>query len=122
MHQVDPVEARCLEIRILLQNSEPFVAKDIVTAYITRHNLIRCTELYGKHFQPNVPILHMPTFNLTEASPILLLAIMVVGACYSDDLIPNSHTNKLAMRLLVLIENQPVTSTIILKRHSLNLV
>ena len=93
------------------------MAKDAVTAFITRHNLVFCSELYGKHFQPNIPILHMPTFYLIEASPILLLAVMLVGACYSDKLIPVSLINKLSMRLVVLIANQPVSPTLVFERH-----
>ena len=117
LQQIDPVEAKCLEIRNLLQDSEPFMANSTVTAFITRHNLVICSELYGKHFQPNVPILHMPTFYLIEASPILLLAVMLVGACYSDKMIPVSLINKLAMRLLVLIENQLVRTTLVIELH-----
>ena len=93
------------------------MANSTVTAFITRHNLVICSELYGKHFQPNVPILHMPTFYLIEASPILLLAVMLVGACYSDKMIPVSLINKLAMRLLVLIENQLVRTTLVIELH-----
>ena len=107
LHQIDPVGAKCLEIQTLLRNSEAFVSPDIVTRYLTRTNLATCIELYGRHFQPNVPILHMPTFNVAKTSPILLLAMMLVGACYSNKLIPVSHINKLAMQLLTLIEHQP---------------
>lgn len=117
LQQIDPVEAKCLEIRNLLQEPEPFVDKTVVAAFITRNNLVLCSELYGKHFQPNVPILHMPTFYLIEASPILLLAVMLVGACYAENLVPVSLINKLAMRLLVLIENQLVSVTLVIERH-----
>lgn len=108
--QIDPVEAKCFEIRELILNGEPIEAHDAINTYITRDNIILCSELYGKHFQPNVPILHRPTFDLTRTSPILLLAIMLVGACYSGGLIPVQHITKLAMRLLALIEQQSVNS------------
>ena len=111
VEQIDPVEAKCVEIKNLLQTSEPFLSGETIWGHVTRHNLVTCVELYGRFFQPNVPILHMPTFNLTNAPTILLSAMMLVGACYSDSLIPFSHITKLAMQLLVLIEQQPVCIT-----------
>lgn len=109
--QIDPVEAKCVEIKTLLQTSEPFLSNETVSHHITRHNLITCVELYGRCFQPNVPIVHTPSFNLIKTPPILLCAMMLVGACYSDSLIPLSHLTKLAMQLLVIIEQQPVWTT-----------
>jgi hypothetical protein len=109
LHQIDPVEAKCAEIRKLLGGSEAIVDEDTINTYVTRNNMVVCSELYGKNFQPNVPIIHMPTFNLIQAPPLLLLAIMLVGACYSDELIPVASISKLAMRLLVIIGDQPVS-------------
>ncbi|KAK5217830.1 hypothetical protein LTR72_009493, partial [Exophiala xenobiotica] len=105
--QNDPVEAKCLEIKNILGDSELFVSKSAIDDSITRSNLVQCINLFDTHFQPNVPILHLPTFSLTDASPLSLLAMTLAGACYSDDTIPISTVSKLAMRLLMLIENQP---------------
>jgi len=110
VEQIDPVEAKCIEIRTLLHRSEPLVPDDVISTYITRDNLLLCSKLYGDHFQRNLPILHSPTFKLIDTSPILLLAITLVGACYSDGLIPAAYITKLAIRLLILIQNQPVSS------------
>ena len=111
MRQIDPVEAKCVEMKALLEvSSEPALDSKCISLYITRENLTVCGALYGQHFQPNVPILHMPTFDVCHASPTLLCAIMLVGACYSDHLIPAACITKLAMRLSLAIEMQPVRS------------
>ena len=107
IEQTDPVEAKCAAVRSLLQNSEPLVTKDMISANITRDKLLLCIQLYGKLFQRNYPILHSPTFTLVDTSPILLLAMMLTGACYSD-VISNEHIVKFCMSLLILIEKLPV--------------
>ena len=104
LRQLDPVEAKCVELRQMAQTS---LNGSTDTGFITRDSLIKCTELFAKHFSPNVPVLHLPTFSLVDTSPILLLAIMLVGACYSSN-IPASTIHDYAMRLLNLIANQPV--------------
>ena len=120
--QVDPVESKCAAIRTLLQGSEPLVTEDMIARYINRETLLVCIQSYGNYFQRNLPILHSPTFELIETSPILLLAIMLVGASYSDDLIRAAHIVKFAMRLLILIENQPVSSSTALEVLVVNII
>lgn len=107
IEQVDPLEAKCAVIRSLLQDSEPLVTKDMISANITRDKLLLCVQLYGKLFQRNYPILHSPTFSLADTSPVLLLAMMLTGACYSE-VISNDHVIKFCMSLLILIEKMPV--------------
>lgn len=120
--RIDPVESKCCLMREVLLNGEPLGAHKEVKTYVTRENVTLCSELYGKHFQPNVPILHRPTFDLTQTSPILLVAIMLVGACYKEDLIPVYESSKLAMRLLVIIEQQPVGHIILGCTHTRQLM
>ena len=107
---MDPVEAKCDEVRHLLKGSEPLVTEEMISTYFTRENLLLFTGLYGKVWQRNYPILHAPTFELIETSPILLLAIMIVGANCCEGPIPMADIVKLAIRLLILIQNQPVSS------------
>ena len=70
--------------------------------------MVHLCHLYGRHFQYNLPIIHSPTFDILKASPILLFAIMLVGACYSEGSIPQDQVTKLAIRLLTIIEAEPV--------------
>ena len=106
--RMDPVEAKCTEIRELLKKSKPTLSSEIISACITRRNLLLCSELYGKHFQRNIPVIHAPSFNLVAASPLLALAVMLTGACYSEGLLPLEYVTKLAMELLVVIGAQEV--------------
>lgn len=107
--RLDPVEAKCYQIIELLKRSEPIVSEDLAYPYITRYNLVHLCHLYGKYFQRNLPIIHSPTFDVLKSPPILLLAIILVGACYSEGFIPADDVTKLAMRLLTVIADEPVS-------------
>ena len=107
MEQLDPLEAKCADIRSLLKDSQPLVIEEMITAHINRDKLLLCVQLYGKLFQRNYPILHSPKFKLVDTPSILLLAMMLTGACYSD-VISNEHITRFCMSLLILIEKMPV--------------
>ncbi|KEF51619.1 uncharacterized protein A1O9_12254 [Exophiala aquamarina CBS 119918] len=106
MTQLDPVEGKCIEIRALLSLSGRSAPERTTLSYVNRSNLIHCVGLYGRHFQPNLPIIHRSTFAIAETSPALLLALMLVGACYSKDTIPRTVVDKLAMHLSAWIGSQ----------------
>lgn len=107
--QIDPVEKKCADIREIIRESSNGVIDEVLMSHITRANLVQLIEVYGRHYQPNIPILHGPTFCLVDESPVLLLAMMLVGACYSGETtISTPVVNRLAMILLGWIDNQPV--------------
>jgi hypothetical protein len=60
------------------------------------------------HFQYHFPILHSPTHKFTETSPILLLAMVLAGAHYSTNAIEAADISKFALRLLMVVQTQPV--------------
>ena len=107
--RLDPIEAKCSEIIDLLKRSDPTDSEEIIHPYITRNNMVRSCHLYGKHFQHNLPIIHSPSFDILKSPPILLLAVMLVGACYSEDSIPPAQVTMLAMRLLAVIGSEPAS-------------
>ena len=109
LNRLDPLEAKCNELIELLKQSDPLDSEDIPSQFITRRNIVHLCHLYGKHFQHNMPIIHSPTFDILKSPPILLLAIMLVGACYSEGSIPPTQVTKLAMRLLAVIGAEPVS-------------
>ncbi len=108
LRQLDPVEAKCNEIRELLNGTEALVQGDEISSYITRQNVLLCCQLFATHLSRSVPILHPSTFMLTEAPPILALAIVLAGACYSSNAIPAKCITKFATSVLILIERQKV--------------
>jgi Fungal specific transcription factor domain len=109
LSRLDPLEIKRNQIIEVLKRSEPLDSENTTYPYITRQNMVHLCHLYGKHFQHNLPIIHAPTFNMIESPPILLLAIMLVGACYSKGSIPPVEVIKLAMRLLTSIAAEPVS-------------
>lgn len=110
LRQLDPVEAKCSEIRDLLHGTEPLISRDDIRNYITRDNVLMCGQAFGQHLSRNVPIVHSPSFMLTEAPRMLLLAVTLGGACYFKDAIPARCITKFTMGLLISIERQTVRS------------
>jgi hypothetical protein len=109
LSQLDPVEAKCIEIRALLSALGRSAPDGSTLSYVNRSNLIHCVGLYGKHFQPNLPIIHRSTFTIAETSPALLLALMLVGACYSEKTVPRTIVDQLTMHLSAWIGSQTVS-------------
>ena len=109
LHQIDSVEAKCLQMRRLLTDADSNAPQEEIEKYICRDNLITCLRLFGTDFQPNIPIMHLPTFNLIDTPPLLPLAMMLVGGCYASDLIPASFIQRTAKDIVILIESLPVS-------------
>lgn len=59
-------------------------ASDEMRRCLTVDNIKHCVEKFIS-FQGHWPTIHMPTFNVLEANPALLLTIIVVGSIYSDN-------------------------------------
>ena len=56
-----------------------------VAAFPSTQTLSVCINLYFRHFHDTLPILRRSTFRITEATPVLLLAMAAIGAMYSKD-------------------------------------
>ena len=80
-----------------------------ITAYITPENLLLFFQRFRQQYRRTWVFLHDLSFELTRCPPILSLAIMVVGGCYSPDRIPIEDVVSLAILVMRLIENQPVS-------------
>ena len=102
------MQGKCDEIIELLKRADPLNVGSAVYPYISRSNMVHLCHLYGQNFGHNVPIVHSPSFDLVEAPPVLLLAIMLVGACYSPGSIPAAQITKLAIQLLNVISLEQV--------------
>ncbi|KEF51133.1 uncharacterized protein A1O9_12747 [Exophiala aquamarina CBS 119918] len=109
LQQVDVVEAKCMELQSYLRASSANLPEGFIERHITRHNLVEFIELYGKHYHPIMPILHLSTFYLTTTQPVLLVAILLVGACHPEDLIPEAAIVQYAIHVLLLIKDLPLS-------------
>lgn len=119
IQQIDSVEGKCVEIRSLLQGFHTGIHLDSMLEYITRDRLVECIHLYSKYYQSAQPILHLPTFELNKTSPSLLLAMMLVGACYSSSGIPARIIVQCAIHALHVIEGSTVcTCRLVIKDSS----
>lgn len=107
--RLDPIEVKCNEIIDLLKRSDPSDSGEDICHYITRKNIVYSCYLYGKHFQRNFPIIHSPSFDIVKSPPILLLAVMLVGACYAKDSIRLAQVTKFAIRLPIAIGAEPAS-------------
>ena len=104
--RMDTVQVKCDEIKRLLHGSEPLVVQSMIDEHITREKVLLCCHLYGKNFQRHFPVVHSPSFNLSQTPAPLLLAITIAGAGFEERQMPSAVINKLAMRLLLLIESE----------------
>ena len=109
LDRLDPLRGKCDEMIKLLKRCSCHDADETIYGYITRQNMIHLCHLYGKHFQQNMSIIHAPTFDMAASPPTLLLATMLVGACYAPDTIPPSQVAKLARSLLTAMALDPVS-------------
>lgn len=110
LQQIDSVEAKCVDIRGYLTSSKTGIDPTAISKYTTRDCLVDSIRTYAQTYQSIQPIIHMPTFDLTKTSPELLLAMMLVGACYSDSdtTIPPAIVIQGAIHVLLLIESASV--------------
>lgn len=110
LRQIDSVEAKCVEIQNYIGAFQTGIDHTILSKYITRDRLVDCVQLYGKCFQSIHPILHLPTFELTKTPPDLLAAMMLVGACYSSNIIPPAIVVQGAIHMLLVLECSSVSA------------
>jgi hypothetical protein len=111
LQQVDSVEAKCAELRSYIGGFQTGVDHTLISKYITRDRLVDCVQLYAKCYQSIQPILHLPTFELTKTPPDLLVAMMLVGACYSSNVIPPTIVVQGAIHMLLVLECSPVSAS-----------
>lgn len=109
VEQLDSVESKVIELRNFLRASSASICDNQITSFITREKLLRCIQLYGIKYHPVMPMLHIPTFELVKTDQVLLLAMMLVGACYSDVIASGTAIIQFAVHVLLTIEALPVS-------------
>lgn len=87
-------------------------ARQYFTAHNIKHFLEHFTSFHG-HF----PIIHMPTFRIAEAFDGLLLAIVCVGAVYSDR-IPATQVRELMELAKIAIERNSQVFSLVAREQT----
>ncbi|KAH9908263.1 alpha/beta hydrolase fold-domain-containing protein [Xylariomycetidae sp. FL2044] len=63
-----------------------FLPVDVLNStFFEPANLESCMESYWKNYNPHFCLLHQPTFSLQDAPPLLIVALLTLGATLSRD-------------------------------------
>ena len=108
IEESDPVEAKCAALRSLIQKMATTLEENQIEKIMGREQILKCHQLYGRHFQHHFPILHTPTHNLLTTPPNLLLAMVLAGAHFSNDAVTADDVLHLTMKLMKHIEMEQV--------------
>ncbi|KAF2835254.1 hypothetical protein M501DRAFT_989029 [Patellaria atrata CBS 101060] len=90
----------------LLAFCSPHITQEL-TVILSMDNITHFLDLF-KNFQAHWPLLHMPTFDPVQASNSLLLAIICVGAVYSDRLTKEHVRNVMEIVRTVVQRSSPI--------------
>ncbi|KFZ23027.1 hypothetical protein V502_02490 [Pseudogymnoascus sp. VKM F-4520 (FW-2644)] len=60
-------------------------AEILQSVFFCPGNLAACYDLYFENYHPHFPILHRPTFVVTDVEPLLIIAIITLGSTLSKD-------------------------------------
>ena len=83
MNKIDPLEAHRLTINQHLLRSGNVSREDI--AWLSPHNVREMLYYFFRHFHRHTPLVHLPTWDIATTPSSLLLAMILLGAAYSDN-------------------------------------
>lgn len=83
-------------------NSQLTAQANELRGYLSPSNVKHFLDLFT-NFQGHFPLIHMPTFRITETYEGLLLAMICVGAVYSDRITP-AQVRELMMQAKMMVE------------------
>jgi hypothetical protein len=83
MNKIDPLETHRLTINQHLLRSGNVSKEDI--AWLSPHTVRGMLYCYFRHFHRHTPIIHLPTWDIATTPSSLLLAMILLGAIYSDN-------------------------------------
>jgi hypothetical protein len=81
-------------------------------AFLSADNVKHFLDQFS-NFQVHFPIIHQPTFRITEAYDGMLLAMICVGAVYSDHMAPAQVREMMEFAKVAIERNSPVYATIL---------
>lgn len=92
-------------------NAQVTKGADEVRSYLSADNIKHFLEQYV-NFQGHFPLIHMPTFHITETYKGLLLAMICVGAVYSERITPAEVRELMEQAKLMIERDSRLFSTI----------
>lgn len=107
-NELDTYQNKCIEIMGLIKLMPPMLRDDFQN-YITPWNLRRSFRRFCEDRGYYSVLLHKQSLNTAWSSPILLLAIMIVGACHAQTTIPLDKIIQIALLALNSIESEAVS-------------
>ena len=87
MNKIDPLETHRLTINQHLLRSGNVSREDV--AWLSPHTVRNMVYCFFRHFHRHTPIVHLPTWDIATTPSSLLLAMILLGAVYSDH--PEKH-------------------------------
>jgi hypothetical protein len=85
--QLDPFEGQ--RSKLLEQICSVVKSGQEQINWISSQNMKTFLWSYFRHFHKHMPMIHVPTWNITEVRPHLLLPMILVGAMYDGDVKTN---------------------------------
>lgn len=72
-------------MQILSRETLPPLTKLDTQVHLSYNLLVQFLDLYRIHFQPILPVIHLPSWNLTTVPTILISAMGCIGAGFASD-------------------------------------
>jgi hypothetical protein len=110
--QNDPLEEISTRlIYFCFANNQIIGRNNDIRRWLSANNIKHFLEQFTS-FQGHFPIIHIPTFRISEAFEGLLLAMICIGAVYSDRMSPPQVRDMMEFAKAVIERNSTVYSTI----------
>lgn len=84
----DTLTSPWVNVSAILRSSLEGLSPDLLNSpFFGPSNLAKCYELYFNNYHPHFPFLHRPSLVPIDMPPLLLVAIIALGATLSEDLV-----------------------------------
>ena len=121
---INPLGAKCLHVRRVCSQG-PYALPESTLEYFTSDYVENFIRVFAETFARHTPIIHLQTFQITEASPFLIFAIASVGNAQAPANLKIKHlrtVQQMARSLLEDAESQLVESRVMREDLETNIV
>ncbi|KAF4547620.1 Fungal specific transcription factor domain-containing protein 30 [Elsinoe fawcettii] len=89
LSQISPILAHRTSFLDFLRSREQYT--EHIDTWLSETNIVSFITAYFGSFHAHTPMIHVPTWNISSARSYLILAMVLVGAVYSND-VSHRHT------------------------------